>query len=202
MGPSRSAAPPRKAATSGPTPSPASGLTGGNYDIAYVDGALTIDPARLTVTADDARRSYGAANPAFSADIEGFVLGQEVDDLGGALVLGTAATQGSDVGTYAISGSGLTSGNYDIAYVDGALTIDPARLVVTPGGTRTYGSLATDFDTEITGFVLGQDVATSTARSAIETRRDPRQRRRRLYDLDRLRPDGAATTTSPTPTAP
>ncbi len=137
----------------------ASGLASGNYAISYVDGTLTIDPAQLTITANDQRRTYGAANPALTAGITGFVLGQDVADLDGTLTVATAATAASDVGAYDITASGLSSGNYAIAYVDGALTIDPAQLVVRPSGTRTYGSLDTDFDPEVTGFVLGQDLS-------------------------------------------
>ena len=39
-----------------------------------VDGqALTIDPATLLVTVDPVSRLYGAANPAFSATVSGFL---------------------------------------------------------------------------------------------------------------------------------
>ena len=67
------------------------GLTSGNYAISYAPGTLTIDRAPLTVTAADAARSYGAANPAFAARYDGFVLGEDAGDLDGALAFATDA---------------------------------------------------------------------------------------------------------------
>ena len=77
------------------------GLTSGNYAISYDRGTLTVDPAPLTVTANDASRTYGAANPDFTARFDGFVLGEDAGDLDGALAFDTAATRRSDVGGYA-----------------------------------------------------------------------------------------------------
>ena len=37
----------------------------------YVDGTLTVGQATLTVTAGNASRAYGAANPAFTASAAG-----------------------------------------------------------------------------------------------------------------------------------
>ena len=134
------------------------GLTSRNYDIAFEAGTLTIDPARLTVTAEDASRTYGQANPDFTARYQGFVLGQDADDLGGALGFATAAGRGSDVGRYRVTPEGLTSRNYAIAFEAGTLTVDPARLTVTAeDASRTYGAGQSDFTARYEGFVLGQD---------------------------------------------
>ncbi|WP_017672113.1 MBG domain-containing protein, partial [Blastomonas sp. AAP53] len=43
-----------------------------NYDFSYVPGTLTITKALLTVTADNASREYGLANPTFTGNITGF----------------------------------------------------------------------------------------------------------------------------------
>jgi filamentous hemagglutinin family protein len=135
-------------------------LAAANYVLTVTDGVLTIDPAALTVTAEDAARLYGAANPAFTASFDGFVLGQGVDDLGGALSFATPATAASPVGTYAITPSGLTSGNYAISFVDGALAVDPAPLAVTiADASRGYGAANPAFTFSATGFVLGQDAS-------------------------------------------
>ncbi|HEX8187201.1 MAG TPA: MBG domain-containing protein, partial [Pyrinomonadaceae bacterium] len=99
------------------------GLTSANYVINFVAGNLTIDKAPLTVTADDAVRVLGAANPAFTASYAGFVLGQNPGVLGGALSFGTAANAASPVGNYAVTPSGLTSPNYSITYADGTLSV-------------------------------------------------------------------------------
>jgi filamentous hemagglutinin family protein len=134
------------------------GLTGGNYAITYRPGTLTVDPAPLTVTANDASRAYGAANPNFTARYSGFVLGEDAGDLGGALRFTTAARAASPVGTYAVTPSGLTSANYRIAFADGTLTVGRATLVVTANdAARTYGGEDPAFGARYTGFVLGDD---------------------------------------------
>ncbi|WP_162140552.1 filamentous hemagglutinin N-terminal domain-containing protein, partial [Elioraea tepidiphila] len=46
------------------------------YGLVLVPGTLTVNPAPLTVTADDVARLYGAPNPAFTASFAGFVLGE------------------------------------------------------------------------------------------------------------------------------
>jgi hypothetical protein len=110
----------------GTYPIAASGLTSNNYDITFVAGTLTITKAPLTVTADDKSKVYGAALPTFTVSYSGFVLGQDESVLGGTLSVTTTATASSDVGTYPIAASGLTSNNYDITFVAGTLTITAA----------------------------------------------------------------------------
>ena len=133
------------------------GLASRNYTIRYGDGTLTIDPAVLRVTANDAARAYGGANPGFSARYDGFVLGQDAGVLDGALTFATDAKAASDVGRYRVTPGGLASRNYAIQYADGTLRIDPAALTVTPHGSRGYGSEGGDYDLDYSGFVLGQD---------------------------------------------
>src|SRR5438132_1535495 len=108
----------------------------------------------LSVTADDSSKVYGGDNPAFSVSYQGFVLGQDHTVLGGTLSFATAAVKGSDVGSYDVTPSGLTSGNYDITFHKGTLSITPATLTVTANDkTRTYGDANPGFDATITGFV-------------------------------------------------
>uniref|UniRef100_UPI001B53C8DA MBG domain-containing protein n=1 Tax=Amaricoccus sp. TaxID=1872485 RepID=UPI001B53C8DA len=97
-----------------------------NYVLPETTGRLTITPAPLTVTASDAARAQGARNPDFTARFDGFVRGEGLDDLGGALVLATDADRTSPAGRYAITGSGLASGNYAISYAPGTLTVSAA----------------------------------------------------------------------------
>ncbi|MCC6416163.1 MAG: filamentous hemagglutinin N-terminal domain-containing protein [Opitutaceae bacterium] len=101
-----------------------------------------ITPATLTYTADLASRTYGASDPAFTGTVTGFAPGETVANATtGTAAFTTTATVTSNVGTYAIYGSGLTANhdNYDFEQADGnatALTINPANLVLT--GTRIY----------------------------------------------------------------
>lgn len=145
------------------------------YAIEYVDGATTVTPAPLTITADDATRAYGAANPAFDVTYAGFVLGQDPSVLTGTLACATPATTSSPVGTYPISCEGLTlaptgstplvddpadTGNYAITWVDGALTIGAVPLtVIVDDATRVTGQDNEPFEVSYQGFVDGDTAA-------------------------------------------
>ena len=122
-------------------------------------GALTVDPASLTVKTDDATRTYGAANPAFTASFDGFVNGEGVGDLDGSLGFVTAAGAASPVGTYAVTPEGLSSGNYAIAFVPGALTVDPASLTVkTAPSEKIAGQPNPPFEVLFEGFMNGEGI--------------------------------------------
>lgn len=95
----------------------------GNYTVTSTNGTLTINPAPLTITANDASKTLNAPNPAFSASYSGFVLGEGPGVLGGALTCTTTAVTNSPVGSYPITCSGQTSTNYTITYVGGTLHI-------------------------------------------------------------------------------
>jgi concanavalin A-like lectin/glucanase superfamily protein/Big-like domain-containing protein/MBG domain-containing protein/IPT/TIG domain-containing protein len=101
-----------------------------NYTSA--NAAATIDVARapLTVRTLDTAKPFGAALPPFTAGGSGFVNGDSVASLSGTVAFSTPATAASPVGTYAVTPSGVTSGNYSIAFAAGALTISPATTSV------------------------------------------------------------------------
>ncbi|MDM7955961.1 MBG domain-containing protein [Blastomonas sp.] len=134
-----------------------SGGAAANYDFAYTPGTLTITRALLTVTANDATREYGLANPGFTGSVTGLRNGNTASVISG-LVYGTPATAGSDVGSYVITGSGASATNYDFAYVPGTLTITKALLtVIADDATREYGLADPAFTGSISGFLNGDD---------------------------------------------
>jgi hypothetical protein len=94
-----------------------------NYSIATVSTAVTVAPAPLTVRATDAVKPFGAPLPGFTAGFIGLVNGESPASLGGTLAFGTTATPASPVGAYPIVPAGLSSPNYAIVFVNGALTI-------------------------------------------------------------------------------
>jgi hypothetical protein len=59
--------------------------------------------------------------------------------LGGALAYGGTAQNAINAGSYLITASGLTSGNYTLSYVNGVLTVNPAAPV-TPAKTKSTDS--------------------------------------------------------------
>jgi hypothetical protein len=94
-----------------------------NYSVTSINGTLTINPAPLTITADDKTKILNAPNPAFTASYSGFVLGEGPGVLSGTLTCTTTAVTTSPVGSYPITCSGQTSTNYAITYVAGTLHI-------------------------------------------------------------------------------
>ena len=143
-------------------------VTGGsadNYNITTRSGGvLTIDKALLTVTADDASRTYGDANPTFTGTLTGFVNGDDASVVTG-LSYGTIATAGSGAGSYAITSSGGVATNYEIATRnEGVLTVDKRALAFAINdASRTYGDANPVFTGTLTGFVNGDTAADVTA---------------------------------------
>ncbi|PWR17531.1 MBG-2 domain-containing protein, partial [Zavarzinia compransoris] len=101
----------------------ASGQGLANYTIVYVEGTLTVERAPLTVTANDAERRIGEADPVFTARYDGFVGGEGTEVLLGDLVFSTAAEARSAPGAYAIRPGGVAAANYDVSFVEGRLTV-------------------------------------------------------------------------------
>ena len=129
----------------------------GNYSVTETPGTLTVKKVLLTVTADDKQKVYGQPNPAFTASYSGFVLGEGPAALGGTLSFATQATDASDVGSYAVTPSGLSSQNYTIKFVNGALEVTKAALTVTANDASKFlGAPNPAFSVTYSGFVLGQ----------------------------------------------
>jgi MBG domain (YGX type)/Bacterial Ig-like domain (group 3)/Beta-propeller repeat len=137
-----------------------SGLSSSNYSITFLPGTLSITPAPLTITANNASKIYGAANPAFSATDTGFVNGDTAAVLSGALSCTSAAAVSSPVGSYPINCSGVSSSNYAITFVPGALTVTPAALTIAANNaTRLYGGANPAFTASSSGFVNGDNAS-------------------------------------------
>jgi hypothetical protein len=120
----------------------ASAATGGtfdanNYAITYSSGLMTVNRAPLNVTANNAARPQGSANPPFSSTITGFVNGETSAVLIGALGHSTPATTTSLVGNYAITPFGLSADNYTITFVDGVLTVGRPPTISALNGALT-----------------------------------------------------------------
>jgi len=111
-----------------------SGLNSSNYLIALVNGTLTITPAALTVTANNANKVSGKPNPTFTVSYSGFVNGDTASSLSGMLIFSTPATTSSPAGLYVITPSGLTSNNYAITFVSGTLAATDPSSFANGGG--------------------------------------------------------------------
>jgi hypothetical protein len=110
-------------------PSAAVGTGLSNYSITYENGTLTVNPAPLTITANDATKTSGTLQT-FSGKafrVTGLVASSG-DSISGVTETSDGAPASAPAGTYAIvpsaaMGSGLN--NYTIHYVNGTLTVSP-----------------------------------------------------------------------------
>jgi hypothetical protein len=95
--------------------------------------AFAINPAPLSIKADNKTMFFGAAAPPpFTATYTGFVLGEGTSALGGSLGFSGAATTANastPVGPYPIIPGGQTSTNYAITFANGTLALIYNNLV-------------------------------------------------------------------------
>ena len=92
-----------------------------NYLTANAMVTIDVNPAPLTITADDKRRGPGLANPPLTATYSGFVNGDE--EITVAPTLSTTADNSSAPGSYPITVTGGSDSNYALSLVDGTLTV-------------------------------------------------------------------------------
>jgi sugar lactone lactonase YvrE len=101
-------------------------LTGGsasNYVLTPPVLAANVLPATLTVTASNASRTYGSANPTFGYQVAGLVNGETTAVLTILPVCSTTAVVSSPVGSYPITCTGAAATDYTFSYVPGTLTV-------------------------------------------------------------------------------
>ena len=114
-----------------PSAEPKSGYSVANYDITFTNGTFKINKAALTITANSENITYGDDKPTFSVSYSGFVNNENESVLGGSLVLECDYVKYENVGTYSITPSGLTSGNYAITFESGKLTVRKKQITAT-----------------------------------------------------------------------
>jgi hypothetical protein len=139
------------------------GFLASNYEIIYsTAGTLTVSPATLNVTADAGlSKIYGAADPAFTYQLSGFVAEDDASVMSGNL--GRAA--GEDAGTYAITTGTLSAGNnYSISFTSADFQINPKNLTITAlsGQSKVYGATDPLFDYSVSGFEFSDDISVIT----------------------------------------
>lgn len=97
----------------------------GYFPASNVARTLTVNKANLAIKANDATKTTGEANPAFSITYTGFVLGETAANLTTQPVISTTATASSSPGNYDLVPGGAVSSNYNITYTNGRLTVLP-----------------------------------------------------------------------------
>ena len=110
-------------------------------DSATASVTYTINKANLTVEANDATVTYGETAVSNGVTYSGFVNGEDESVLGGELTYTFNYTPGMNVGNFNITPAGKASGNYDIAFAPGTLTVEQRTVTLTWHNyeNRTYG---------------------------------------------------------------
>ena len=137
------------------TPSAAvagSGTSLSNYSITYDTGTLTVGTAPLTITANNATKTYGQAVTFGSGSTLFTPSGLENGETIGTVTLAVSGNGGATtaaVGSYTITpslatGGTFTASNYSITYDTGTLTVGTAPLTITANAqSKTYGQTVT-----------------------------------------------------------
>ena len=107
----------------------ATGANLANYNVVYINGALAVGFATLTVTPNNQSIVAGSALPSLSATITGFVNGDTQAVVTGLPGLATTANSSSPAGSYPIVATfgTLSAANYAFTLGRGTLTILPAN---------------------------------------------------------------------------
>ena len=157
----------------------ASNATGGtfnpaNYSVSYVNGVLTVNTAPLTITANNASKTYGQTTTFTGLEFTptGLQNGETVGSttLASAGAVNTANVAGSPYGIVASNAAGGTfdPNNYTVTYANGTLTVNSATLVYTANtASRLFGATNPALSGNITGFVLGETEASATTGTMI-----------------------------------
>ncbi|WP_263366467.1 Ig-like domain repeat protein [Edaphobacter bradus] len=108
------------------------------YNSASQTATLVVNQAALSITAKDATKVYGTANPAFTGSITGALNGDSFTE-----TFSTTVTTGSPVGAYAIvpSATGTNLSNYSVSAANGTLTVTQAGSAVALAGSNPNGNL-------------------------------------------------------------
>jgi hypothetical protein len=148
------------------TLSPAAVLS--NYSITYNTANFTITPRDASVTPNAASKIYGAADPAFTGTLTGFLAADGVtatyNRTTGETVLGSPYTISATLSPAAVLS------NYSITYNTANFTIDAKTASVTPNAaSKTYGDADPAFTGTLTGFLAADGVTATYSRTAGET---------------------------------
>ena len=130
---------------------------------------FTVSKRALTVTAKPKTITYGEKPANDGVTYEGFVNGENEEVLTGTLAFAYDYAQYGNVGSYDITPKGLTSGNYDITFTKGILTVEQKDVTIqdvaveaskvydgtTKAAITDKGRLSHNFDGENLTFHVG-----------------------------------------------
>ena len=146
-----------------------------NYEITnYTNGKLTVTKAPLTVTASNATKVYGDANPEFKYSYSGAKNNDSESAIFETLpTMSCVANETSNVGEYEIVFGDASSNNYEISYMSGILSVNKREITVsTKNYTRIYGAENPNFEISYNGFVNNEDESVLLIKPKAKTNAD------------------------------
>jgi hypothetical protein len=139
-----------------------------NYTITYNTASFTINPKAASVTPNALSKTYGAADPALTGTLTGFLAGDGVtatySRTAGETVAGSPYTISATLSPVSVLG------NYTITYNTANFTINPKAASVTPNtASKTYGDVDPALTGTLSGFLVADAVTATYSRTAGET---------------------------------
>ncbi|HXJ81649.1 MAG TPA: MBG domain-containing protein, partial [Candidatus Methylomirabilis sp.] len=146
------------------------GTAAGSYTLASPSASTTanITPAPASVTPNAATKTYGAADPAFSGTLTGFIASDNVT----ATYSRTAgeSVAGSPYSISATLSPAAVLANYTVTYNTAAFMINKATASVTPSAaSKTYGAADPTLTGALSGFISSDGVTATYSRTAGES---------------------------------
>jgi hypothetical protein len=118
--------------------------------VTTTDGTLTVKPKAVTVTMDDAEKTYGDKDPKFTYTVDGLVEGESLKDVS------ITRVEGEKVGTYKVSvdfAEGSNT-NYTLTAVPSTLTISQKAVTLAVDKiTKKYGEKDPELTYTVDGLV-------------------------------------------------
>ena len=136
-------------------------------NIKYVEGSITITPAKLTVTTPDASKVYDGTALTAEGNISGFVNGETAT----FKTTGSQTAVGSSDNTYTLTFDGTAAeSDYTVSATTGTLTVTEYAgeiTVTTTGGTYTYDGNAHGATVEVSELPKGYTLETATSSASV-----------------------------------
>lgn len=134
-------------------------VTDGDENI-LLSGSKTIiiEKAPLTVRANDIECYTNSDPTPGGVTCTGFEGSDDISALSGTLAYSYSYTRGMGAGTYSVTPSGLTSGNYDITFESGVLTVKQMKNISTSDYNPSAKNLVYTGDVQTTTITVGSGV--------------------------------------------
>jgi hypothetical protein len=155
-----------------PTAAVGTGLA--NYTVSYANGSLSVSPAALTITANNATKSYGTLLTFAGSEFKttGLLNSDAVTSvtLNSTGTLATATVAGGPYSIIPTAAVGTGLANYTVSYANGSLTVNGSPLNVTANNAiMVYGSALPTLSGSLAGVLNNDNIVVSYSTTATST---------------------------------